>query len=120
MPGEEVADPSLWSREDLQRASLLLPCRCPNGRDDGWMDTGLGWLGSENRKPNLLKIIHGEGESEEAKLLSQQMAFVGACLPAWLMLLKAENFNESVKNQGSRQRCWCGQWTFSKCVRNVR
>lgn len=61
MQGEEEANPTLGSQEGLQHASAFLPCYYPNGRDSGWMDRRLGLPGSENRKPNLFKIIQGEG-----------------------------------------------------------
>lgn len=44
-----------------ERASPPLPCRCPDGLDGGWMDRGPGQPDSGNRKPNLLKLIQGEG-----------------------------------------------------------
>lgn len=56
-----MAKPSLESQEGLECASPFLPCYYPNGHDSGWMEQRLGQPGSENRKPNLFKIIQGEG-----------------------------------------------------------
>lgn len=59
--GAEVDDPSMLSPEGPQCASPCLPCHCLNGHDDRRMDRGpAGQPDSENRKPNLLKIMQGE------------------------------------------------------------